>query len=80
VPSQTVRISKNDHVVLAELSRISGKTMASTLSDAIRSHRRTLLLEATNAAYAELRKDPKAWKEELEERALWDTTLADGLE
>ena len=29
------------------------------------------LLEATNAAYAALRGDPKAWQQELEERELW---------
>ena len=32
-----------------------------------------------NAAYAALRSDPKAWKAEQAERALWDKTLADGL-
>jgi len=33
-----------------------------------------------NAGYAELRKDPEAWAEELAEQALWDRTLMDGLE
>jgi hypothetical protein len=80
MPSQTVRISKTDHTALAELSRATGKSMSSALSDAIQAQRRKHLIEASNAAYAKLRKDPKAWKEELEERALWDTTLADGLE
>jgi hypothetical protein len=38
------------------------------------------LLEETNAAYARPRADPVAWAEELAERALWEVTLADGLE
>jgi hypothetical protein len=38
------------------------------------------LLDAMNAAYAALRNDPAAWPDELRERALWDETLADGLE
>ena len=33
-----------------------------------------------NAGYAELKKDPEAWAEELAEEALWDRTLMDGLE
>ncbi|MGH2372244.1 MAG: toxin-antitoxin system protein [bacterium] len=42
-------------------------------------HRRRLLVE-TNRAYAALRADTKAWNEEQQERALWDGTLADGME
>jgi hypothetical protein len=38
------------------------------------------LIGETNRAYAVLKADPKAWKEERQERALWDGTLADGLE
>lgn len=38
------------------------------------------LIEETNRAYATLRSDPKAWEEELRERALWDETLSDGLD
>ncbi len=38
------------------------------------------LLGETNRAYAVLKADPKAWKEEHEERGHWDATLADGLE
>lgn len=80
MPSQTVRISKTDHAALAELSRATGKSMSATLSEAIRAQKRRHLLEASNVAYAELRKNPKAWKAELEERALWDNTLGDGLD
>ena len=42
--------------------------------------RRRQFLEATNAAYAVLQKDPAAWAELLEELAEWDVTLIDGLE
>ncbi len=38
------------------------------------------MIEQSNAAYAEMRKDPVAWQEELDERALWEVTLMDGLE
>jgi Arc/MetJ-type ribon-helix-helix transcriptional regulator len=37
-------------------------------------------LEAANKAYDTLRNNPQAWQEELEERQLWEQTLADDLE
>lgn len=42
--------------------------------------RRELFFRKVNTAFARLRKDPKAWAEELAERALWDATQSDGLE
>lgn len=42
--------------------------------------RRRRLLEETNRAYAALRADPDAWREELAERAIWDVTNLDGLD
>jgi hypothetical protein len=37
------------------------------------------LLDQANAAFARLKQDPQAWAEELAERALWESTLLDGL-
>jgi len=42
--------------------------------------RRRRLIEDTNAAYAKLREDPRAWDQHLRERAAWDVTLSDGLD
>jgi hypothetical protein len=39
---------------------------------------RQQILDTTNAAYAALKEDPKAWRAELEERRLWEQTLSDG--
>jgi hypothetical protein len=36
-------------------------------------------LDEVNAAYAALHNNPKAWKEEQAERAVWDKTNVDGL-
>jgi hypothetical protein len=41
---------------------------------------RKRFLEGLNDDFARLRRDARAWNEELEERAAWDATLADGLE
>ena len=54
--------------------------MQAVLDEAIEHYQRERLLDEANAAYARLKSDPKAWKEELAERAQWDGTLADGLE
>jgi hypothetical protein len=41
---------------------------------------RAVLALELNEAYGRLQADPVAWEEELAERALWETTLADGLD
>ena len=76
----TIRISKSAHQALRELSAAERVPMQTLLDRAIESYRRQRFLEATNRAYAALRANPAAWKEELEERKRWDATLADGLD
>jgi hypothetical protein len=53
------------------------ESIQDVVSKAVEAYRRQRLLEQTNAAYAALRADPEGWREELEERELWDNTLAD---
>lgn len=78
--SATVRISKSAHQALRELSETERVPMLTLLDRAIESYKRQRILEATNRAYAALRVNPDAWKQELKERNLWDATLADGLD
>ncbi len=78
--SLTVRITETSHRMLQELAEQSGESMQSVLDKALEQYRRQRFLEAANADYAALRRDPEAWKEELEERKLWDQALSDGLE
>ena len=54
--------------------------MHQVLARALDLYQRHRFWQDVNEAYARLRADPKAWAEELAERALWDTALADGLE
>ena len=42
-------------------------------------YRQNIMLRQLNEDYAALKKDNKAWKEELKERSLWESTLSDGL-
>ena len=75
----TARISLQAQNILRELAVKSGKTIQDILDEAIESYRRYSFLNECNSAFARLKSDPKAWKEEKEERDLLDKTLMDGL-
>jgi hypothetical protein len=79
MPSATVRIKPQSHQALRELARTSGESLQDVLERAIEEYRRSRILDQVNACYAKLRADPKRWREELEERALSENTLMDGL-
>jgi predicted DNA-binding protein len=74
-----IRITPHSKAVLRALAKRQGKPMQAVLDEAIDHYRRDKFLDEVNAAYAALRTEPKAWKEEQAERALWDKTLGDGL-
>lgn len=78
--SLTVRIGEESHKALREIAARSGRSMQAVLAKAIEEYRRKSFLENANAAFADLRKDTKAWHREQEERAAWDVTLSDGQE
>ena len=75
-----VRISPRAHQVLQRLAREADESMQSILDKAIEHYRRVEFLRAANRDYADLRRNPKAWKETLREREIWDQTSADGLD
>lgn len=75
--SVTIRISRVSHRALKELATRSGEPMQKVVSKALEEYRRRLLLEQTNAAFAKLRRNRRAWQQELSERAAWDQTLRD---
>jgi len=78
--SQTVRIRPETHAKLKSIAKEVGKPLSEVLEDAVEVLRRQRILEATDEAYAAMKKDPKAWKAEQAEREAWDATTADGLE
>ena len=63
-----------------EIAKREGKPMQTVLDEAIGHYQREKFLDEVNAAYARLHTDPKAWKEELAERQIWDRALRDGIE
>ena len=80
MPSLTVRIGEKSHKSLREIAERTRESMQAVLAKAIEEFRRKSFLEDANAAFAVLRRDPKAWRREQEERAAWDVTLSEGLE
>lgn len=78
--SVNVRVTKQTHQQLAALAKENGLSMQAILDLAVEAYRRQSFLEALNADFAALRAKPEEWAEEMEERKLWEQTLADGLE
>ncbi len=76
----TVRIIPKAYLILRRLAKLSGESTQVTLAKAIELYRRQDFLNKANTAFAGMRKDSKAWKEELKERHDWDATLPDGLD
>jgi hypothetical protein len=77
--SITVRITPSAHAALRALAEETGESMTEVLDKAIEAYRRQQLLAGLNSDLAALRRNPAAWKQELDERKTWDAALADGL-
>ena len=75
-----VRVSNSTHQTLRSLSAEVGESMQTILEQAVEQYRRRRFLEGLNQDFKALQEDSRAWREELEERALWDKTLLDGVE
>jgi hypothetical protein len=74
-----VRISPRAHELLRQLAQEEQQSMQSVLDSAIERYRREMFLRGANADFAALKRDRKAWKQELHDRELWDRTVADGI-
>jgi len=75
----TVRITQKTHLELRLIAEKDGASIQNILDRLVSDYRRRTMLEEGNRAYAALREDPKAWAKELDERAIWHNTIADGL-
>lgn len=80
VGSSHIRVSARAKELLGVLAKRDGTSMQKVLDEAVEQYHRDRFLDEVNAAYLRLKSDPVAWKEELAERADWDSTLMDGLE
>lgn len=80
MPGTTMRVSRETRAMLRDLAANEQRSMQAVLETAVEEYRRLRLLEQINADYAALRQDAAAWVELEAERAVWDSTLADGLD
>jgi hypothetical protein len=78
--STMVRISEKGNAILRRIAEEDNKTLQAVLDDALQVYEKQRFFKDLNTAYQALRADPDAWREELQERALWETSLADGLD
>jgi hypothetical protein len=76
----TTRVDDRTHATLQMLASETGTPMVEVLAKAVENFRRQYLLSAMNEDYAALRKNADRWAEIEAENALWDVTLADGLD
>ena len=74
-----VRISPHAHDLLRQLAQEEQQSMQSVLDRALERYRRDAFLRAANSDFAALQQDHKAWKVELDEREIWEQTVADGI-
>jgi len=63
-----------------EVAEHDGKPMQNVLDEAIEQYRRDRFFRELDESYARLQADSQAWQEELDDRCLWEPTLADGLD
>jgi len=80
-PTRTpnIRLSTRAHALLRQIADEEQESMQAVLDKVIERYRRERFLYAANADFAAWKNDPKAWREELREREIWEHTLADGL-
>lgn len=76
----TTRITEKTRNILRILSNETGKSMQVIMEQAIERYRRHVFLEQNNQAFTALKSNTESWKEEQEERTLWDNALNDGQE
>lgn len=74
----TVRVDAATSAAISRFARESGLPRTKIVALAVEQLRRKRIMESANAIFAAMKKG-SAWREELEEREIWDATIADGL-
>lgn len=77
--SPLVRILEPDKAFLEHLALERSQSMPEVLSSIIEKYRRQEFFDNIAEAYADLRANSDEWSQELQERELYESTLADGL-
>jgi hypothetical protein len=79
VSTTTIRTRRATHARLKRLASETGQSMPDLLDALLERFEADRMLDAANAAFADLRNDPQTWRAELDERRAWEATLGDDL-
>lgn len=71
--SKIIRISDSAYRDLAQLEAATGNSKQQILEEALEIIKREMFFKKLNEEYEVLQSDDKAWQEELEERAEWES-------
>ena len=74
-----VRMDSADKAILDQLTARTGESAPRLLHRAVTALKKEIFFEQMNNAYKDLRNDKQAWVAELEDRALFDKSIHDGL-
>ena len=77
--TSNVRIDRESENILREMTELEHLSRGRIIQKALVIYRRKCFLDKCAEAYAALKSDGKAWKDEMTERADWDSTVGDGL-
>ena len=75
----SIRVEKQTHARLAELSESQHRPMAKIVAEAVARYDKALFWEAVDEAYERMNADPEDRAAFDAEVAAWDVTLLDGL-
>ena len=75
-----VRIDSADKAILDQLSEKTGESMPRLLHRAVTFLKKEIFFQQMNGAYRDMRKNQSDWDAEMEERALFDKSVGDGME
>ncbi len=70
--TRAIRVTQEDHERLQRLTKQTSMKQHEVITRALDLLEREVLLDRINAGFEALQGDPVAWREELDERALWD--------
>ena len=73
----TIRVDRETHARLVRMSKQAGVSLGETVRDATEVLRRQIFAKRVAAELADLRRDPAAWADYLEEGEA--TSVADGI-
>jgi hypothetical protein len=75
----TVRVDRATSSAIARIARETGVARKEVVALALERLRRQRILESANTGFAAMKRDAGVWREELDERGSWESTLANGL-